>query len=653
MPRTEVRSGQIRDATVGRSDVNVATPGEAVVAKIVAGSGINVSSTGADVGTGDVTITATVGGLHAPTHAVAGADSVDIKQLAGFPGTIDTVLRGNTTFGTISTSAITGLGTMAYQNYSAVNITGGTISVNTLTATVVVYTPFISMQGNPHALIRMISTAGAVDNKNWNFVNQATDFYLYLENDAGSINGQYALTFKRNGLNLVNGYTQAPVFGIGVAPLSSTIGLVSLEFAANKGITCPNVLNLATGVYFTDGWRHYGGTGGAVLVINANGDFDFWSAPVGSAGVAAGFSKTITLSASTGNATFTGNITSANPSPSFDDTGLVLKADDSTGADLYLNARSTDTYSGIYFRNYAGTVNHAGIFSNIPNSLQFFLVVKSFYMNASGLYPDAGSTGSIGIPSSYWSRMFSVQYVCSTAGGYAFTDSNVYGTFHDGSYLYLRNSGVNQFYMDVSGNVWIAQGIFTVNPGQLRVRSGGTGTSLPLSIGCADKVDNGIAWDTTSSTWGLGIATPGSEVGITLGLSSRSMTIVASAMAPYPHNAVKCGTQGQQWSEMWSVAGINNVSDMRYKTDFRDNLFGLDFINKIDTFSFKWKNSKSDARIHYGISAQQLDELGYDGIIKPVEDNDPYCLNYAELIPSIIKSIQELDRKVESWKNSN
>ncbi len=62
MPKTEVRSGQIKDSTVGRSDHNVATPGEAVVVKIVPGPGITLSSTGADVGTGDVTISASGGG---------------------------------------------------------------------------------------------------------------------------------------------------------------------------------------------------------------------------------------------------------------------------------------------------------------------------------------------------------------------------------------------------------------------------------------------------------------------------------------------------------------------------------------------------------------------------------------------------------------
>lgn len=56
MPRTELSSAQIRDATIARADLNTQTPGAAVVAKIVAGTGIAISQTGADSGTGDVTV---------------------------------------------------------------------------------------------------------------------------------------------------------------------------------------------------------------------------------------------------------------------------------------------------------------------------------------------------------------------------------------------------------------------------------------------------------------------------------------------------------------------------------------------------------------------------------------------------------------------
>ena len=56
MPKTEVRGGQIKDSTVQRDDLDTSTAGQAVVRKIVQGTGVTISSTGTDSGTGDVTI---------------------------------------------------------------------------------------------------------------------------------------------------------------------------------------------------------------------------------------------------------------------------------------------------------------------------------------------------------------------------------------------------------------------------------------------------------------------------------------------------------------------------------------------------------------------------------------------------------------------
>lgn len=62
MAATAIRGAQIQDGTVQRLDLDVATAGKSVVARIVQGTGITLSSTGADSGTGDVTINATGGG---------------------------------------------------------------------------------------------------------------------------------------------------------------------------------------------------------------------------------------------------------------------------------------------------------------------------------------------------------------------------------------------------------------------------------------------------------------------------------------------------------------------------------------------------------------------------------------------------------------
>jgi hypothetical protein len=59
MPKTEIKSSQIKDAEVKRDDLNITTTGQAVVRKIIAGTNVSISSTGVDAGTGDVTINAT------------------------------------------------------------------------------------------------------------------------------------------------------------------------------------------------------------------------------------------------------------------------------------------------------------------------------------------------------------------------------------------------------------------------------------------------------------------------------------------------------------------------------------------------------------------------------------------------------------------
>jgi hypothetical protein len=56
MSQTSIRGAQILNNTVQRQDLDTSTVGQALITKVVQGSGIALSSTGADSGTGDVTI---------------------------------------------------------------------------------------------------------------------------------------------------------------------------------------------------------------------------------------------------------------------------------------------------------------------------------------------------------------------------------------------------------------------------------------------------------------------------------------------------------------------------------------------------------------------------------------------------------------------
>lgn len=70
MAKTTLGGKQITDGTVQRTDLDTTTVGQAVIAKIIQGTNITISSTGGDSGTGDVTINATGGGSIATTTSV-------------------------------------------------------------------------------------------------------------------------------------------------------------------------------------------------------------------------------------------------------------------------------------------------------------------------------------------------------------------------------------------------------------------------------------------------------------------------------------------------------------------------------------------------------------------------------------------------------
>lgn len=58
MARTQLTGHQLNDSSIQRDDLDSTTVGQAVIKKLIAGNGINITFTGADFGTGDVTINA-------------------------------------------------------------------------------------------------------------------------------------------------------------------------------------------------------------------------------------------------------------------------------------------------------------------------------------------------------------------------------------------------------------------------------------------------------------------------------------------------------------------------------------------------------------------------------------------------------------------
>lgn len=75
MARTQLSGLAIANGSLQREDMDITTPGNAMITKVIAGSTMKITSTGGDAGTGDVTIEVSdavkthVESTHAPADA--------------------------------------------------------------------------------------------------------------------------------------------------------------------------------------------------------------------------------------------------------------------------------------------------------------------------------------------------------------------------------------------------------------------------------------------------------------------------------------------------------------------------------------------------------------------------------------------------------
>lgn len=153
-----------------------------------------------------------------------------------------------------------------------------------------------------------------------------------------------------------------------------------------------------------------------------------------------------------------------------------------------------------------------------------------------------------------------------------------------------------------------------------------------------------------------------------------------TGFAPAADNTYILGAPSFRWSVVYAATGTINTSDEREKTDIQPETLGLDFINKLNPVSYKWKvggqiakedneydedgklikteryvdGTKPGTRVHHGLLAQQvkqvIDEAGIDFAGWTLENKDDPTsiqgLRYTEFIAPLIKAVQELTERV-------
>lgn len=164
----------------------------------------------------------------------------------------------------------------------------------------------------------------------------------------------------------------------------------------------------------------------------------------------------------------------------------------------------------------------------------------------------------------------------------------------------------------------------------------------------------------------------GGSTGLQLGSSSSSY--INTNWLPTSNNSKNIGSSFTRWAEVFAVNGSINTSDITLKTDIETTSLGLDFIDTLNPIEYKWADG--GVRTHLGFSAQDIKQklIDYKGdsqnyamytqgsyevegytatdkegnlMEEPSEGWELYGLRMTELIPVLVKSVQELKDRVE------
>jgi hypothetical protein len=121
---------------------------------------------------------------------------------------------------------------------------------------------------------------------------------------------------------------------------------------------------------------------------------------------------------------------------------------------------------------------------------------------------------------------------------------------------------------------------------------------------------------------------------------------------PVTDNLYDLGTSGNRWDDVYATSGVVNTSDKRLKTNISDLSYGLDEILKLHPVSFNWID-KPEKGIKLGLIAQEVQLILKEVVNVGDDDNQTLGITYTDIIPVLIKGIQEQEEKINRLEKEN
>ena len=290
----------------------------------------------------------------------------------------------------------------------------------------------------------------------------------------------------------------------------------------------------------------------------------------------------------------------------------------------------------------------------IGTSASGWTTITSANLGGSTTYPSA----------TYGSQSLSIGWNFVPSNGGEVTFLNNYGngfTFEDriaaSNYRLLAYLNYRQFFLNLGQ---------ATNP----TNNGGAGFPGWLTGGCLYITPSGVSNNSAGIGIGYNTTYGGQLLSVQPGTDYKDMsyyaknhnfyvsdtnkivTFSAGIISPSPDNVVSLGSGTNRFTAVYAVNGTIQTSDSNEK-----NLimlpYGLNELLQMKTIMFKWKSQDSlpdsDPTKHfqyYGLCADQLAAI-LPELVYNEDPTAPIQMNYSEIIPIIVKAIQEQNTVIQ------
>jgi hypothetical protein len=134
-------------------------------------------------------------------------------------------------------------------------------------------------------------------------------------------------------------------------------------------------------------------------------------------------------------------------------------------------------------------------------------------------------------------------------------------------------------------------------------------------------------------------------------LPAREFTFSPTAFFAATDNNNSLGLSSNRWTTVFAVNGTINTSDARLKENVQNINYGLSEVMRLRPVSYNWKTGAKYTKL--GLIAQETEKIIPEVVSKPQEKDGYYGIMYSDLIPVLIKAIQEQQKTIDTLSEQN